>query len=232
MIFNNWGFGVFQKLERRLSGQIQANVRDEPDILLEALSELAQPENLREILSCIATDQTTAARVAADSYLHENGFLKLTLVTTPDFQLRLHVWDTREGGLPYLPEDIHSHTADFASVILLGGYQHEIFLETETGNEYHGYAYDGVRGSKIFSLEYAGLQCLRCVSNSYLPTRTAYNLNSEILHRVIPKPGCLTSSLVLKGPANNPAVRVYSNSTLSAGTEIAVRPLPDGSLLR
>ena len=223
---------MLAELKRRVAEQVDAYSRGDPDALVEALTDIAHPQQFRAVITTFLDSRTLIQDIADQSYLHNNGFLKLTLASAPEYQVRLHVWDTREDGLPYFPESIHSHTADFASAILTGGYRHEVFKESPIGDEYFWYRFRGARGARSFSLAYVAPACLKRISDGYLPAGTIYSLTSDVLHRVIPRPNCLTASLVLKGPTASPEAEVYAEELLAPGDAIPVLPLPSNSFVK
>jgi hypothetical protein len=216
-------------LERWLSQRVAAYDRDGADALLQALADLASPTRFQQIVSSILNNPVLLRGAEDRSYLHRNGFLRLTLAPSASYFLRLHVWDTREGGLPNFPESVHNHNSDFASVILTGGYRHEIYLPGSSGESFHRYDYNSERGSKSFALESKGDVKLALVSNGYLGGNTVYTLTTDVLHRVIPKADSLTASLVLKGPTVNPISQMYTQASFAVDGEMSVLPLPPNS---
>lgn len=225
----NGGSALLPDLERHLAQRVGAYPRDGADALFQALADLATPAQFRSIVSGFLSDPAVLRRAEDRSYLHRNGFLRLTLAPSSSYYLRLHVWDTRHGGLPNFPESIHNHNSDFASVILTGGYRHEIFYRSSAGESYYQYDYNSQRGSGSFSLEPKGPVPLALNSNSYLGANTSYTLTTDVLHRVIPRADSLTASLVLKGPTVNPVSQMYTQEMLAVNGEVSVLPLPQNA---
>jgi len=225
----NGGSAMLADLERRLSQRVAAYTRDGADALFQALADLANPTQFQQIVSSFLNDPVLLRKAEDRSYLHRNGFLRLTLVPSARYFLRIHVWDTREGGLPNFPESVHNHNSDFASVILTGGYRHEIYRLGSTGECYDQYDYSSGRGSKSFTLKSKREVNLTLISNGYLGSNTVYTLTTDVLHRVIPKADSLTASLVLKGPTVNPISQMYTRTSFAVNEEISVLPLPSNS---
>ena len=221
---------LLQDLERHLTDRVEAYTHDEPDALVQALIELVEPSRFRAILSTILDNEGLLEQAIIRSSIHNNGFLKLILASSPHYQVRLHVWDTRDSPFD-VQESVHSHTADFASVILLGGYRHEVFRESSTGDSYFSYSYHASRGARSFSLTSVGPRYLQRVSDGRLPTNTVYTLAGDILHRVVPQQACLTASLVFQGPPSYSRVQVFAEEPLVSGKSVAVRPLPPQSFV-
>jgi hypothetical protein len=223
---------LLPNLERHLAHRTAAYPCDGADALLQALADLATPAQFRSIVSSFLSDPALLRKAEDRSYLHRNGFLRLTLAWSSSYYLRLHVWDTRQGGLPNFPESIHNHNSDFASIILTGGYRHEIFRRSSAGESYHQYDYNSQRGSGSFSLESKGPTPLALISNSYLGPNTMYTLTTDVLHRVIPRADSLTASLVLKGPTVNPVSQMYTQATFTSDGELSVLPLPQNAFAK
>jgi hypothetical protein len=219
-------------LEQQLSRRIAAYEQDGADALFQALADLANPARFREIIFAFLDNPMLLQWAEERSYLHRNGFLRLTLAPAASYFLRLHVWDTRKGGLPNVPESIHNHNSDFASVILTGGYRHEVFRRSSTGGSYHQYDYSSQRGSRSFYLQHRGLVRLALASNGYLGRNSFYTLTTDILHRVIPKSDSLTASLVLKGPTVNPVSQLYAQAPFADAGEMSVLPLPPNAFVK
>ena len=225
----NGGSPLIPNLERHLAQRVAAYPRDGADALFQALADLATPAQFRSIVSTFLRNPALLRRLEGRSYLHRNGFLRLTLAPSSSYYLRLHVWDTRHGGLPNFPESVHNHNSDFASVILTGGYRHEIFRRSSAGESYNQYNYDSQRGSGSFSLEPKGSAYLALISDGYLGANTIYTLTTDVLHRVIPRADSLTASLVLKGPTVNPISQMYTQTMPTLGGETSALPLPQNA---
>jgi hypothetical protein len=219
-------------IERDIARHIEAYRHNEPDALVEALCRVVHPRSLRTLLEAIISDEEMLRQAVQRSSIHNNGFLKIILATSPDYQVRLHVWDCREGEGEAVRESVHSHTADFSSMIILGAYRHEQFREMPDGDAYYSYGYRAFRGARSFSLTDTGVKHLQRVSDGRLPRGTIYTLAGDILHRVVPEPGTLTASLVIQGPRHYSFVQVFADEQLNAGSEIAVQPLPREKFVR
>merc|ERR1719419_1941070 len=73
----------------------------------------------------IQDDLQHCERMAAASHRHANGFIKITLLKTNLFTIRIHRWSD-STKLNFVPQP-HNHRWDFASLILRGGYVHEFW---------------------------------------------------------------------------------------------------------
>lgn len=119
-----------------------------PASLLSVLTDGELRNAVRRTVQDALNSTRSAKAIEALSSLHPNGFIRFTLASSKDFGLRLHVWDTRDGGIPYTPESIHSHTVDLASSLIAGGYTHEVYSEIESGSPYDRYVFEGVRDAR------------------------------------------------------------------------------------
>jgi len=216
---------MIDDVEREITKYIESYWRKEPDALVEALLRVVDPSLFRALTKAIVSDRDMLDRAVRRSSIHNNGFLKIILSTSPQYQVRLHVWDCRPGEDDAVQESVHSHTADFASMIVLGKYRHEQFREVPDGETFHSYRYHASRGSRSFSLANTGVKYLQRISDQRLPKGTLYTLAGDILHRVVPEPLVLTASLVIQGPPCYSFVQVFADEPLNAGTEVPVRPL-------
>lgn len=220
-------------IEAELARRVVGYTAGEPDALQSGLQDITTRWPLREILRELLASPALTERSLTRSSIHNNGFLKIILASTPSYQLRLHVWDCRPGEtLSAVTESVHSHTADFASIILLGSYRHEVFRPAEVGTSYLEYDYHATRGAREFSLESVGARHLQKASDALLPAGTLYSLAGDILHRVVPEPGIVTSSLVVQGPTCYDTIKVLSDTTLRTGETVPVKPLPADSFSR
>ncbi|MGW3068844.1 hypothetical protein ACWDA8_36585, partial [Streptomyces sp. NPDC001130] len=86
--------------------------------------QLAEPKELRSLISQIISDDAALADIAARSYYHANNFLKLVLMAGDKnpWRLRLHVWHPQPNASGTITEDIHSHRWDFTTALVVGEY--------------------------------------------------------------------------------------------------------------
>ncbi len=130
-----------------------------------------------EILSCSPLLTVIAAR----SYHHGNGFLKVVLAAENGWKLRLHVW------FPNTPceENIHDHRWGFASTVLCGQLVSETFVDDANGNisatEYVYFA----RQATCMSHKFTKGQCrLRSLGQQRRLAGESYYLPTSVLHRI------------------------------------------------
>ncbi len=92
--------------------------------LASILDQYCQLPNITLLLSSILQAPELLASIAARSYWHGNGFLKIVLLDK-GYKLRLHIWF---AGTP-CEENIHSHRWGFASHVLTGTLKSELWAD-------------------------------------------------------------------------------------------------------
>lgn len=85
--------------------------------------------------------------ILAGSYIHDNGFYKITLFDDAVHKLRLHIWTNSKGD--YM-ENIHNHRWDLHSRILIGSYKNELYVRGAGGERYHEYSYRPHNGGQSY----------------------------------------------------------------------------------
>lgn len=165
---------------------------------------------LLALLDELQQDERALSQAASLSYRHQLGFEKYVLVTQPSGAcLRMHYW----SGVSIAEEDIHSHCADFRSLLLLGQLTEQKFsmIAGDTHSAFR-YRFDAVRGESEISVD--GVTAIQESQARTLMAGDSYTNSAESLHRVSAvKPGTVTVSswgprlhdaVVLK-PSNQPA---------------------------
>lgn len=92
--------------------------------LAHLLSQHCHFDNMIALLSSITQSPTLLNQIAARSYWHGNGFLKVVLLDQ-GYKLRLHIWFAGTS----CEENIHSHRWGFASHVLTGSLKSELWAD-------------------------------------------------------------------------------------------------------
>lgn len=92
--------------------------------LAHLLSQHCHLANMIALLSSITQSPTLLSQIAARSYWHGNGFLKVVLLDQ-GYKLRLHIWFAGTS----CEENIHSHRWGFASHVLTGSLKSELWAD-------------------------------------------------------------------------------------------------------
>lgn len=96
------------------------------------LSQYCHLPNVSLLLSAIIQAPELLASIAARSYWHGNGFLKVVLLDE-GYKLRLHIWFAGTS----CEENIHSHRWGFASHVLTGTLKSELWADAANDNVHH-----------------------------------------------------------------------------------------------
>ncbi|WP_328875993.1 hypothetical protein OHT76_41220 [Streptomyces sp. NBC_00287] len=221
---------VIADLERELSRRIADYISGSQESLAEALSVVARPSAFPRLIYAITRDEDRFSGVVHRSVVHPNGFVKIVLLSTVDYRLRLHVW--RENGTAPMEfqESIHNHRWDFASTILAGAYRHQEYQLSETGEPFLEYRYQPAEDRRSYTLVPVGNRTLRCVFDARLAQGTGYSMTSVVLHRVVPDLAHPTVSLVLEGPHQPTRVKVFAKYDLGLKTSTSFATLAASSL--
>lgn len=118
------------------------------------------------------------------------GFDKLSMLSGPNYQIRIHIWWPKLDKTLIREEGIHNHKFNFASHILLGGILNDIY--DRCNNEDHGaivrYEYVAcpvdVRSYDRF--QYVGQSTLHIVNSISLYGGDIYDMTHEQYHSTIP----------------------------------------------
>ena len=212
----------------RLTEYMDNNVADRMNALTAALAAVVQPDNFRAMMTEVLDNRALLREVAHRSVWHPNGFAKVVLMSEPSYELRLHIW--RRDSYPHsdIREDVHNHRWDFSTVLLTGGYRHQIFQPDVRGDTFFAYNYSVSSDSQSYAFASGGTQTMRCVLDSHLSEGSGYTISSEVLHRVIPDNRHSVISLVLVGPRLPSNMEVFATEELSqTSTEPFSKPSLD-----
>jgi hypothetical protein len=207
----------FHECSNALSAHVDQYRTGHPAALMRALARYSDIGVLCALLDAVLSERRWLADIAQYSYAHPNGFAKIVLLHSDQFQLRLHIW---RPGTTSVTENIHNHNWDFSSILLAGGYRYQEYTTQSQGTLFYAYGYRGYRswrGAPSYSLTPIGRQTLGCSFDAYLQAGSSYTLRADTLHRVISDPDRTTASLVLQGPEIRDDVNVLAERPLKAG---------------
>lgn len=156
---------------------------------LQVVSVLSQPARLVEFLESLRTSQQRIADCARISYRHPLGFDRIVLIDSePAYMLRIHVWwPAGTRGV----EHVHNHRFGFASSIVHGGYEMEIFRPDRTGFMMDEYEESLTSGRADWKLASRGARHLRLMTNARLFPGSSYWIAADTLHRItVPVDSC------------------------------------------
>jgi hypothetical protein len=199
--------GRFRELEQGLDGLIERG----DDETLEIINRtLARPENLSLLIEGICGSKDMLDRTVASSYYHENGFHKIVLLSGRMFKLRLHHF----GVTAKIPmENIHDHRWCFASTILSGELNMDLFTVSEKGSRtekaYH-FIYESDKSGGSYRTDFVSVAHLRKSESRTYVTGDTYLMRTHELHRIRNKPGRESVTLILTGKPVGSRCNLYS----------------------
>lgn len=176
--------------------------------------------------------------MCADSYIHPNGFYKISFPRSHDFpiRVRLHVWlrDAFAGQEPDAfvgqEPDAHNHKWSFASKVLTGKVTHDVLNVKPGRGNYHHYKYTRVaHGHQYAHSGTAELQLRRVES---APKGIIYSMDSRTVHRVRPDESDCTATLVVElAPARTRTDVFVANGSKPQGVTVATEHLKTDQIL-
>jgi hypothetical protein len=151
-----------------------------------------------------------SAALGRNAYWHSNGFVKIKIVETPGFCIRLHIWPPGEHRLGEV--DPHNHRWEFASWVAIGeGIQERRFDvvadDDSRGMSYTRYAYG--REDGVSYLRPEGRSRLRETLRLRREPGHVYSCPPDVLHTVAPIGNGLVATVVLQGPLLKKPAVVY-----------------------
>jgi hypothetical protein len=182
------------------------------------------------MLSRLLESPRDLAEVAARSYAHDNGFVKLVLVSGREGQqaLRMHVWPaaSRDEG------NIHNHCWDFTSVVVKGQLDFQEFVVDEAGPiEAFHYAYDPSSDFE-YALRPFGSVPLKPAAAGCRRVGELYKMSAETLHRTWGGSVTGTVTLLVQGAHRRAHADVYVTRVGGVPTESHNRPLTEAEIRR
>ena len=206
-----------------LLDQVKAALRSvtEPSI---ALTTLRSTAPLASVLELIQKDTSSLARLASCSYRHRNGFDKIVLASGggAGLKLVLHVWPRHD-----LPDEdhIHNHRWDFASVVLAGALQLDVYEPDHAGEPYSVMRYRSLPGPGNCDLELDGTMTVSVHASLTMAVGSSYTWSADMLHRAYGVPGQMTATLIVQGPARRSNTSVLVPVQRAGAAEPGVQPV-------
>lgn len=167
--------------------------------------------------------------MCADSYIHANGFYKISFPYSQDspVRLRLHIWpgDALMGSEP----DAHNHKWSFVSRVLIGKLMHDVLHVSPGSGEYHHYEYKRVGcGHQYIRSGTAELKLRRVEA---APSGIVYSMDARTVHRVRPDESGYTATLVVElAPARAQTDIFVANGGKPEGVTVVTKRLSAGQI--
>lgn len=198
-------------LTTALSSRTSGN--DELHHAAEAVSTLAEHTQLLGIVGAIRNDAEAVQHCAALSGRHPLGHDKITLIDMyPSYRLRLHAWwPNRRPGV----EHIHHHRFGFATTVVRGHYEMQIYERATSGIQMTEYHQNSTAAAGEWYLNSAGVAYLRLLTTAKVTAGAGYTLTADALHRVVVPRDTLCLTLFLA---------VIASGDLSTDTRVYAPP--------
>lgn len=180
-----------------LSDEVDAILGREADPST-ALEALRHAIPLPEYLDACRTDSRMLADLTARSYRHDNGFDKIVLAQslTGSLKFVLHVW---QPGKERSLDNIHNHRWEFASVVLCGALQLDLYQFDLSGVSYPRVWYLSPEDSEAYQTEPDGDTAVSVRASVTMAAGTTYTWASDLLHRAWGVGSPLTATLIVQG---------------------------------
>ncbi len=121
------------------------------------VDDLSIPGRIQVLINAILSNEVQLREIASKSYTHNNGFDKITLLTSahPSYTLRLHIWWPDQ----FLTnsEHIHNHSWDFSSSLLTGAYYFQTFEVSDMGDQLYHYRCGFPVKGMGYKMDYLGI---------------------------------------------------------------------------
>lgn len=134
--------------------------------------------------------------MCADSYLHTNGFYKLSFPYSPTspVRVRLHIWPS--NALLDREPDAHNHKWAFVSKVLIGALRHDVMSVDAGRGDHSHYQYMRVAGGHQYMQR--GSADLRVRAVEVTAEGRVYSMDSGTVHRVHPVDSDFTATMVIE----------------------------------
>lgn len=210
-----------EQLIRRIDGQ-EAHVAEQ------VLADL----DVLDLLESCTRDRQVLSAISEDSYIHANGFYRISLpgIKSSQVRIRLHVWHE------YLPinlidtyPDAHNHKWPFASRVLRGGLAHQIIRVVRNEGPYHHFRH--VDLGDRYELIPAGRASLEVIGLDITASGTIYNMTPETIHRATPQHNQYCATLVLELDRLSDTTDVFSEPNRHENGQKVPRRLSEAEVI-
>ncbi len=207
-----------------LSNIISDAVDSTPEeALLDINQAVANPLILSILIRRILNDGMLSSELLNNSYYHENGFHKIVLLSGRNFKLRLHHF-----GVSYKApmENIHDHRWPFASSVLYGHLNMELFKLTKTSEkaeELYHFIYDSDKKSGSYSTELKGKSFLRKENTRTFNAGESYLMLPDELHRIKNNHGEESITLIITGNPVDANCNLYAKRSILEREKLTVK---------
>lgn len=224
--------GVISEIEESLK-EISKKEPDSVSIYNDSrLTDILNMDCASRIIRELLENKEKLREVAKRSYVHSNGFDKITLISSakPEFKLRLHIW-WPEKRKRQREEFIHNHRWLFRSTVLLGGASVETYSEQGGGELMFRYEYvprDDV--SEKYDLKVVGRSRLASDFMFRLTPGSTYAMSQNLLHRVLWTGDTVSATMFVRWRATHSKAAVFSEEEIVDEQMLSVPSFSEGVL--
>lgn len=170
----------------------------------------SEPPILNFLIQVLRSNHLFFEKVKKESYYHENGFHKIVLLSGTRFKLRLHQF----GACEKIPmENIHDHRWPFASSILAGCLEMDLFQTGKPTAEsemlFH-FIYNSDKQTGCYSTTLQGQINMAKTETRFYEQGDTYLMLPQELHRIKNKKGEESITLILTGKPKSKLCNLYA----------------------
>jgi hypothetical protein len=149
----------------------------EPPTLSSSKVTLGDLERMATAVLFALTSEETLTQIGEQSYIHKNGFIKLTLAKINGKKYRVHIFDVDAKA----DQNVHNHRWDFTSKVLCGALPMYLY-KVIGGKEYYFHTY--TRDENTYTVAHRGFCGLVEAPLQYFNAGMGYMMPKEIHHRI------------------------------------------------
>lgn len=199
---NNTAQQLLQEYQNQLD-QYFLQHADATVALNQWLSAHFSKEQLCQFLQVLLADESSLNEIAARSYQHGNGFLKVVLLDR-GYKLRLHIWFAGQS----CEENIHDHRWSFSSLILAGQLTSEIWKDDIQGQPFQEFEYYAANKQDAAFKQEIGQNHLKLDYVRINQAGESYLMPKGQLHRIINHGDQLVATIMCSAPTEQGTTRL------------------------
>ena len=190
---------VNQQLQHYFAAQPQAG-----EGLVTVLEDSLSLPRLLPLLQALLADADSLQTVATRSYVHGNGFVKVVLLDEHGYKLRLHIWFAGSA----CEENIHDHRWSFASHVLVGTLNSEIWVDDVQGQVLPEFRYAAATANSAAGKQAVGHCRLSLQQHCQYGAGSSYVMPKLVLHRIINPGQHLVATVMVSAPTEQGDTRL------------------------
>ena len=188
----------------------------EPRTLSSSKVTIGDLERMETAILSALTSEDALTKIGEQSYIHKNGFVKLTLAKVNGKKYRVHIFDVDAVA----DQNIHNHRWDFTSKVLCGALPMYLYKVID-GKEYYFHTY--TRNGNTYTVVHQGFCDIVEAPLRYFDAGTGYMMPKELHHRI----GAveeLTVTYMVTEETDQPTCDLINLEDKSEGGEEVIEP--------